>query len=298
MQTSVVFTAQSKVGNMPRISLAVRRLGYHLINVTMARKSERSIDLITVVVDTELPLESQHFSSIVAEMPSVIRADVMAKTSGTTTRSSAEAQTQVRESDATPVNQARNTLRTDADKAAFVKREGRKLVAAYPAIRDALAALEGALHPSVRSEMMTKMGRAVGQWQYRKNYAQREQKKAPTRRAFGLRQSQFNRLSELNSLVKGKSVKKKRGTTTSADPLDQIKKALSDFLTVTMDGRTIYVSDCPHCAAQRETTVLDCDFVRAFVDGFMVEIDALKDVKTSQQQSQALGNQLCVFEIS
>ena len=291
MQTSVTFTASTQTGNIPRISSAVKRLGYKSTNLRLERNSAQSLDIVTMIVEAQRTLLSDDFASIMSKMDNVLRVDVSHPSPTQATQPTAPAPS--RHAAKETVVEALESA--DDDIAAFVKSEGRKLAGTYPDIRQPLIDLEASMDPTLRPILMKKMGYALGQWQYKKNFEQSGRINATVQRSLSMQKSHFNGMPVIQDLLSKGATRANENR--NEDPMQQIEIVLSDFLNVSIDGATITVEDCPHCSTERSPAEPDCDFVKQFVQGFMLDNPAMKDKMIEQLSSRATGAAACIFEI-
>lgn len=318
MESSVTFTANAQTGNTTRLSLAIKRLGFKFVNVSFARKPNEPVDLVTFIIESERALAESDFSSVISSIASVTGVAIAngkgakpapaparpapsrpapAAQRPAPARPTASKAPAFRTEKITAANLMPQKVFTETEKAAIVKEQGRRLVGLYPAIHGPLMKLESEFAPQLRNELMERIGKAVGHWQYKKNFSKKAALGKTVRGSLDMQKSQFGGMPVISDLIFAGEKKEKELEVGQADPLTQIKLALSDFVDVSVADGTITVNNCPHCSSGRAPSEPDCNFIREFIQGFMVEIDILDGAIATQVTSEATGSDACTFEI-
>ena len=264
MLTTVTFTANSQVGNLSRLILALRRLGYRAIEQSLEQSKIDRLDLIKMTLESPHSAHRSDFADIRTMVPTIVDFDIM-KSQPLQTKSTVKSLSQLQSrtlvlSSQSASQQAKLSSGSDTI-LGYVKNEGRKLIAAYPDVAGSIKRLETEVWNADREEVFSKLGAGIGRWQYKKNFA------------VGARLSLEKAL------------------------LRSLKPALSDFLNVSIQDTTISVTDCPHCAGSRNTSENSCYFVSSFIEAFMNEMSHLRGLHVEQVLAKSMGASACQFKI-
>ena len=147
----------------------------------------------------------------------------------------------------------------DTDVKALLDRYGPQLIGRFPGIRDTLQKCAAELPASSKPEVLTRLGRGLGRWQYAQNYA----------------------LGGLLSLEKTLQ--------------RMLWPSLEDFLDIETSGNRVEVRNCPVCASH-DVGASDCHFVAGYIAGFLGELAHLPATSVIQSAAAA-GSAHCSFEV-
>lgn len=258
MITTVVVTADSKAGNLARIALAARRLGYRALKQSMLKSPEAQFDKIQLEIESDMPIGAAELSGIRRIVPTVVDIQMM----GTANRlkNSLVTRDEVIRADARrAASQVRIAAPTEAVKA-LVSRYGKLMVGRYPDIADLVIQFDDEVPAIERNAALMSLGKGIGRWQYKKKYS--------------------------------------LGAKLSLDKTIQrmLWPALSEFVAINREGARVFVLNCPHGSGSAGTIEPDCNFVTGFISGFLNETGHFRGVDVVQLSKQK-GSGHCCFEI-
>ena len=146
------------------------------------------------------------------------------------------------------------------DVKALLDQYGPQLISSYPKVQDTLKKCTGELPASGKPEVLSRLGRGLGRWQYGQNYA----------------------LGGLLSL--DKTLQR------------MLWPSLEKFLDIEADGNRVKVKNCPVCASS-STGEDNCHFIAAYIEGFLGELAHLSGASVVQSAAAAAGSPHCSFEV-
>ncbi len=157
MITTVVFTANSKAGNLARIALAARRLGFRSVKQAKLRSDRPDFDKIQLDLESDYLIQVNDLNSIREIVPTVVQIQSVGAEKGQV------AAKRTRQQPASAV--------VTGDAKEIAGRFGKQMVASFPNIRPIIKQLNDELDSEIRDDVMLKLGKGIGRWRYKKRYA-------------------------------------------------------------------------------------------------------------------------------
>lgn len=298
MQSTIVITAPPKTGNLFRISVGIRKLGYKINDSRTEKSHDGLIEKFFVTCKSTAPVKQDALARLREYAPFIVD---IALEGASNPQSEAQAAAPKRLNAHANISQveseqAEAAKRTIAD---LIESESKKLIDAYPRINDVLVNLEATHAGEQNAQVMRGIGSNLGTFAAQKQTAKPKKKRGffdrTVQQSLSMNQPQFGGLPVIDDLVSMSSVKKKKQT--PSKELEIVMQELAKFLTVSADGSTLVVTDCPHCSAQHTSADKECDFVLGFLQTFVMGLQNNNAPTVRQITSQAAGEDACRFTI-
>ncbi len=162
MITTVVFTANSQAGNLARIALAARRLGYRSVKQYKLKSDKPNLDKIQIDFESDFSIRVNELAEIRTIVPTVIQIEPM--------ETSQSAHSRTKSTKPTPQSQTA-TSAPSGDVKEIAGRYGKQIVAEFPNIGHLVMRLDNEVDSEVRDDVLLRLGKGIGRWRYKKAYA-------------------------------------------------------------------------------------------------------------------------------
>ncbi len=243
MITNAIFTVPDKTGILGEVTVALLNSGFQIEEQSMSPAEIEGQSLIKVKLEADKAINEDDLNVLKVLVPEITSIDCGNKSSTAAVIGS-----------------------NHADHSELVKAYFDKLVEAYPQLGTPLEKINDEVDETLRNEILTKVGRALGKRQYKKDFA----------------------LGGLLSVDK-----------TLHRMLRPCLKSfleLEEFEFTTPSSVEITLLNCPVCR-DRVSASPDCGFISEFIDGFLSSVPNIERVSVIQTQSKASGGRCCVFEL-
>lgn len=234
MITSINFTVNDEPGYLGKIAVAMIQIGCTPVKQSIVRPDDKAYCIIKFDLEADHPIKLEELEAVKNSIPEIINI----------------------ESEQQPV--AKKNM---VDISPLLVDYGKQLISEYPHINYLLETIENKLDEDVRDEVLCKLGRALGKWQFKKNYA------------LG------------SSLPLDKTLQR------------MVWPSLEEFLHLQKDHNKIRVSNCPHCDIREYNSEPNCPFIIGYINGFLGMLPHLSSVEVRQISSRSSGGSHCAFEV-
>ncbi len=239
MISTIELTVTNETGILGRIAISLIKNGFKVVGQSVSGLDNQDQCLMTFRIEASQAIVNSDIEYLKTEILEII--EIHGETKATTVT-------------ATPV--AAEDVKT------ILKSYGEQVIEKFPDINEYLTGIDHQLAPSNKEEILTKLGKGIGRWQCKKNYA-------------------LGGLLDLDKTLER-----------------MLWLSLNDFLSIEASGNMIAVSDCPHCSGQQVVdTQPSCFFIIGYIQGFLGFLEHLPVTTVIQLHSKATGHKSCDFEI-
>ncbi len=235
MISNIELTAVNETGILGKIAIALIKKGYKIVGQSISNDDNQDFCLIKFGLETNHEIVKGEIEHLKTTIPQIVKIHDQAENGS-------------------------GANETDINVNELLKNYGKQLIGEYPNISHLLKKIDNELAPSIKQEMLTKLGKGLGRWQCKNNYS----------------------LGGLLSL--DKTLQR------------MVWPSLKDFLTIDAKGTFVEVHDCPHCFNQVDSKP-SCFFIAGFIEGFLDSLNHLPLTSVAQIHSKAMGHKHCSFEV-
>lgn len=291
MQATVIVTASTKAGNLAKLMLAMKKLGYKLNNHKLTKLADVGMDKIVLNIDSTYPVTDESLQILKMVVPNVVNVQVIDATPAEP-EPTPETQALSNTIDETPVVD-KMTVAVNGISAAEIEHEANNLIDAYPDVRDRLVTLKqnyGGADADDLAKLMKTTGRRLGA--HAALFSQKESRahsnilNSTVKSSLSMSKSQFGGMPVIADLM-AKGTPKPKGAKPNLLQLAEVE--LSRFLTVKRTNNAYTVLNCPHCDSGSATG--QCDFILSFLNSFFAESPGKMSLVVKQPSSD------CRFEV-
>jgi len=228
VKTSIEITAARETGLLGKVAVLLIKKGFKITRQTVTDLDDGDACLMSIEINSQQDVTPADIDRIKSEFPGIVLVKIKSD--------------------------------TGFDARALLDEYGPRLIKQYPGIHDSLSKCTAGLPESGKLEVLTKLGKGLGRWRYKQDYA--------------------------------------RGGLLSFDKTVQrmLWPSLEDFLDIESDGNRVNVKDCPVCASHADGGK-NCHFIAAYIEGFLGELSHLSNTSVVQSAAAAAGSPHCSFEV-